>query len=253
VVDELFHSFNRQRLYDQIASYVEDAISAGRLEPGEQLPPERELAERFGVARGVIREATKLLAERGLVVVLPGRGTYIAEIDPDVLSGQISRLLRVGSASYHDLNEVRAILEVGIVDLAAERATPEDLVEMKQALDEMEVSLADPDRYIEADLDFHFALANAAKNPLFSQLVSAMVDALRGSRQTIFRVPGAPGRGQSWHRLIYEAVARGDSEAACDRMRKLMQQVMEDARLGEHAQATPTGVEAVEDVRALSR
>jgi GntR family transcriptional repressor for pyruvate dehydrogenase complex len=253
VVEELYHSFNRQRLYDQIASYVEDAISSGRLEPGEQLPPERELAERFGVARGVIREATKLLAERGLVVVLPGRGTYVAEVDPDILSGQISRLVRVGSASYHDLNEVRAILEVGIVDLAARRATPDDLAHMKRALDEMEVSLADPDRYIEADLVFHFALAGAAKNPLFSQLVSAMVDALRGSRQTIFRVPGAPGRGQSWHRLIYEAVKRGDSQAACEVMRKHMQQVMEDANVGEHVQPEPGRVEAVRDALAWSR
>ncbi len=234
--EDLYQSFHRLRLYEQIANEVENLVVTGRLESGVQLPSERELAARFGVARGVVREAIKLLAERGLVTVLQGRGTYISEIHSGVLTSQISRLVRVGSTSYKDLNEVRQLLEVGIVGLASERATAEDCRELRVSIDKMDANLAEPDEYIEADLAFHFALARATNNSFVVQLVGAMVDALRDSRRRIFQVPGAPERGQLWHRKILEALERGDASAACEAMRSHMKQVAEDSAVGERAE-----------------
>lgn len=236
MIDGLYRDFKRQRLYERIASHVEELIGSGTLQPGDQLPSERELAEGLGVGRGVVREAVKLLAERGLVTILPGRGTFVAELDTTVLLDQLSRFFKAGHSSYSDLNEIRAILEVEIAELAANRAGAEELDEMKQCLEEMESNISSPQRYVEADLAFHLALARATQNDVFSLLITVLTDLLRESRLMIFQVAGAPERGQTWHRLIYEAVKSGDASTARETMRNHMRQVTEDARVGELAQ-----------------
>jgi GntR family transcriptional repressor for pyruvate dehydrogenase complex len=220
-------------LYEQIATHIEQLISSGTLQPGDQLPPERELADRLGVGRGVVREAIKLLAERGLVAILPGRGTFVAELDPNILSDQLGRYFKVGRSSFRDLNEARNTLEVEIAGLAALRASKDDLEEMRQAIQDMETFIDSPDDYIEADLVFHSVLARATENEIFSLLGSVITDLLQESRRTIFQVPGAPARGQNWHRLIYQAIENGDPDAARESMRKHMQQVTEDAKAAE--------------------
>ena len=120
-----------------------------------------------------------------------------------------------------------------MADLAAQRARPEDLREMKQAIDAMNANIASPEKYIEADLAFHLALAEATRNEMFPLLIAVMVDLLRQSRRMIFKVPGAPERGQAWHKLIYEAVKNGDALAARQAMQKHMQQVAEDTQADE--------------------
>lgn len=227
---ELYREFKRERLYDQVAEHIEDLISDGTLQSGDKLPSERELAQRLGVGRGVVREAVKLLAERGLVSVEPGRGTFIAELDTYLFSDQLGRFLRVGRHSYSDLNEVRRILEVEIASLAAQRAGVEDLERMKQAIQDMEDNITSADGYIEADLAFHQALARATKNEIFLLLIDVMVDSLRELRRLTVQVPGAPERARDWHKVIYEAVEKGDSAAAREAMWGHMQQVTKDAQ-----------------------
>jgi len=233
VTEELYHSFKPQQLYERIASHIEDLVGSGKLQLGEKLPAERELAERLGVGRGAVREAIKLLRERGLVTIFPGRGTFVAELDTGLLSDQLGRFFKVGPGSCGDLNEVRQILEVEISGLAAQRAGVDDLAEMKRAIEEMEIYIASPDEYIEADSALHLALARATRNELFPLLIDVMADLLQDSRRMIFRVPGAPERGQAWHRLIYKAVEEGDAPAAREAMQKHMQQVSEDTKVGE--------------------
>jgi GntR family transcriptional repressor for pyruvate dehydrogenase complex len=235
VGEELFRKFSRDRLYEQIASHIEELISSGTLQLGDQLPSEREFADGLGVGRGVVREAVKLLAERGLVTILPGRGTFVAELDTNVISDQLGRFFKVGFYSHGDLNEARSTLEVEIAGLAAQRARAEDLEEMGQALEEMDRHITSPDEYIEADLAFHSALAKATRNEIFCLLERLIADLLRESRRMIYRVPGAAERGQNWHRLIYKAVEGADGAAAREAMRKHMQQVTEDAKVGELA------------------
>jgi GntR family transcriptional repressor for pyruvate dehydrogenase complex len=157
-------------------------------------------------------------------------------LDTTVLLDQLSRFFKAGLSSYSDLNEARAVLEVEIADLAAHRAGASDLVEMKRCLEEMERNITVPERYVEADLAFHLALAKATQNDIFSLLITVLTDLLRESRLTIFQVAGAPERGQAWHRRIYEAVQEGDAPAARKAMRHHMQQVTEDARAGELVQ-----------------
>jgi GntR family transcriptional repressor for pyruvate dehydrogenase complex len=229
VGEELYFEFPRERLYEQVADHVEELVGSGKLQQGDKLPPERELAQRLGVARGVVREAVKLLGARGLVTVRPGRGTFIVEMSSDSISDHLSRFFRLGYQSHGDLNELRRILEVEIAFLAAQRAEAEDLAEMERAIQEMDDSIETPESYIDADIDFHLALARAAQNVMFPVLTEVLTALLRESRSLIFQVPGAPERGQAWHRRIYKAVERQDADAAREAMKQHMQQVTEDA------------------------
>jgi GntR family transcriptional repressor for pyruvate dehydrogenase complex len=229
MAEQLYDRMPRERLYEHIASYVEDLIVAGKLKPGDQLPPERELAQRMQVGRGVVRESVKLLGERGLVEVLPGRGTFVAEPDTNTLAAQLDRFFKTGSASYRDLREVRKVLEVAIAGLAAQRATPEELERLERAIAEMDESLESPDEFVEAHLSFHRCLAEAAGNSIFPILVDALVDLLRERTREILGVPGAPESRQFWHRRIFEAVAHRDAAAARDAMEQHLAQGLEDA------------------------
>lgn len=233
MADDLYPKFTRDRLYEQVANLVEDLVDTGKLQVGDRLPPERELAERLGVARGVVREAVKVLAVKGLVTVEPGRGTFVADLNADSVSEHIDRLFRTGKLRHGDLNEFRTHLEIEVAGLAAQRAAPDNLAEMEQAIQFMDTNIDEPEAYIAADLAFHLALAKATQNRMFPLLVEVIVDILQESRRMIFRVPGAAERGQAWHRLILESVTRGDAATSRESMRMHMAQVAEDAAAGD--------------------
>lgn len=245
MTEEIYRKFTQERLYDRVAEHIEELISDGKLQVGDQLPPERELTKKLGVARGVIREAIKVLASRGLVTVEPGRGTFIAEIGADSISDHLGRFFRMGKQSHNDLNELRRVLEVEIATLAAQRATSEDLAEMQQAIAAMDRDIDSPESYIAADQTFHAALARGTQNSMFPLLIDVIADLLQESRRVIFsQVPGAPARGQFWHRRIHEAVKNHDEEAAREAMRAHMQQVSEDAQTSNQLQnVNPVEVE----------
>src|ERR1700729_2145963 len=155
------------RLYEQIVQQIEDSILKGTLKAGDQLPSERELALKFGVSRTAVREAVKALHEKGLVEAYSGRGTFITDGTTEAVRQSINLMAKIGQpeGSTH-LAEVRAILEPEIAALAAERAEESDRATLREAVAVMDRSLKDADAYIEADLDFHLALAGAAANPL---------------------------------------------------------------------------------------
>ena len=128
------------------------------------------------------------------------------------------------------LAEVRAILEPEIAALAATRIQEGELATMREAVAIMDRAGQDPDAYIEADLDFHLALAEGAANPLILSLLDSIVGLLREQRLRIFRVPGGPERGQIHHKQILEAVERHDAERAREAMREHLFQVRDDSQ-----------------------
>jgi GntR family transcriptional regulator, transcriptional repressor for pyruvate dehydrogenase complex len=218
------------RLYEQIVQQIEQSIRKGALKEGERLPAERELAQQFGVSRTAVREAVKALIEKGLVEAHPGRGTFVTSGTSNPLQQTLDRVIKVsqpeGTAT---LAEVRAILEPEIAALAAERATEEDLAAMREAISVMDESRQDADAFIEADLDFHLALAEAAANPLILSLIDSIVGLLREQRMRIFYVGGGPERGQYHHKRILEAVEHRDAQGARDAMRAHLRQVRADS------------------------
>ena len=218
------------RLYEQIVQQIQDSIEKGALKPGDQLPAERELALQFGVSRTAVREAVKTLREKGLVEAYPGRGTFITSGSSNSIRLTLDRMIKTGNAegTLH-LVEVREILEPEIAALAATRADEESLVEMREAVSIMDKAKRDPDAFIEADLDFHLALAEAAANPLILSLIDSIVGVLREQRISIFGVDGGPERGQYHHKRVLEAVENRDPAGARAAMRAHLRQVREDS------------------------
>jgi GntR family transcriptional regulator, transcriptional repressor for pyruvate dehydrogenase complex len=219
------------RLYEQIVQQIEESILNGELEPGDQLPAERDLAQHFGVSRTAVREAVKTLREKGLVEAYSGRGTFITDGTSQAVRQSLDLMVKIGQphGSTH-LAEIRSILEPEIAALAALRAQQSELETMRDAVAVMDRSRRDPEAYIEADLDFHLALAKAAANPLMLSLVESVVGLLREQRITIFQVSGGPERGQLHHKRILEALERHDPDQARKAMQAHLEQVREDSR-----------------------
>jgi GntR family transcriptional regulator, transcriptional repressor for pyruvate dehydrogenase complex len=219
------------RLYEQIVQQVEESIQKGALKTGDKLPPERELAEQFGVSRTAVREAVKALREKGFVEAYPGRGTFIMETSAHPIRLSLDRMVKAGQAEgSRYLTEVREMMEPEIAALAAERADGEDLAAMRESFEVMENAKRDPEAFIEADLDFHLALAEAAANPIILSLIDSIVGLLREQRMGIFQVEGGPQRGQYHHKKILDAVEHRDAAGAREAMKAHMRQVREDSR-----------------------
>lgn len=218
------------RLYEQIVEQIEQSVQRGDLKPGDQLPAERELAEQFGVSRTAVREAVKALREKGLVEAYPGKGTFITSGSSNPMRQSIDRMMRSAQVdATSSLVEVREILEPEIAALAAVRATEENLNSLRKSVAVMDAAKRDPDAYIEADLDFHLELAEAAANPLILSLIDSIVGVLREQRMRIFEVEGGPDRGQYHHKRILEAMEHQDAQGAREAMRAHLRQVREDS------------------------
>ncbi len=220
------------RLYEQIVQQIEDSVLNGSLKPGDQLPAERELAQRLGVSRTAVREAVKALREKGLVEAYSGRGTFITDGTSQAARQSFDLMVKIGQqegAPY--LAELRLILEPGIAAFAATRVKEEDLAAMREAVAVMDRAQKDPAAFIEADLDFHLALAEAAANPLILSLIDSIVGLLREQRIKIFNIEGGPQRGQFHHKRILEAMERRDPELARNAMRAHLEQVRDDSQL----------------------
>jgi GntR family transcriptional repressor for pyruvate dehydrogenase complex len=235
VVDSLapkpvYRTVRTSRLFEQIVQQVEDSILKGQLKPGDQLPAERDLAQSFGVSRTAVREAVKTLREKGLVEAYSGRGTFVTNGTSQAMRQSLDLMIRInpqeGSAN---LAELRQVLEPEIAGLAAERIEEQLMTTMREAVAVMDRNLHDPGAYVEADLDFHLALAEAAGNPLILSLLDSIVGLLREQRSRIFRVDGGPERGQFHHKQILAAIERRNPEAAREAMRAHLRQVLEDS------------------------
>jgi GntR family transcriptional regulator, transcriptional repressor for pyruvate dehydrogenase complex len=227
----MYKTVQTSRLYEQIVQQIEDSITSGELKEGDQLPAERELAQQFGVSRTAVREAVKTLREKGLVEAYPGRGTFITNGTARSIQQTLDRMIRSGQAegTVH-LTEVREILEPEIAGRAAQRVDEEMLSAMREAIAVMDAAREDSEAFIEGDLDFHLALAEAAGNPLILSLIDSIVGLLRVQRTRTYFVEGGPERGQYHHRRILEAIEHRDAVGARDAMRAHLLQVREDSR-----------------------
>src|ERR1017187_8060471 len=233
------------RLYEQIVQQIEASVLNGSLKPGDQLPAERELAQRLGVSRTAVREAVKALREKGLVEAYSGRGTFITDGTSQAARQSFDLMVKIGQQEgAPHLAELRLILEPGIAALAAARVQEPEIVGMREAVAVMDRAQRDPEAYIEADLDFHLALAEAAANPLILSLIDSIVGLLREQRIKIFNVEGGPQRGQIHHKRILEAIERHDPEMARSAMRSHLEQVREDSKAPAGIPSSPRGKQA---------
>lgn len=211
-----FKPIERQRLSHLVADQIEEAIIQGRFKIGTRLPAEQALAEQFGVSRNVVREALKLVQARELVEIVNGSGAFVAQPDSGATRAALGRYLRfVGvDSSLKSLYEVRKILEGANARLAAARATPQDLQTLAACLERMQAHHGVMDQWVEADLEFHLAIADATQNPFLRAILEPLVSQLQEVIAEGYRVPGATETGFKAHQRILKAIRLRDPDAA---------------------------------------
>ncbi len=203
----------RMRVPEEIVHQIRGFIASGELRPGDQLPSERELAERFQVSRASIREALTALQVMGLLERsrtgggLAARGNHVwFTIAP------LSTFLATRSHIIEQI-EVRRMIEPEMGRLAAKRAGPGDLARMEQCLEDMLADIEAGGTGSDADAAFHGAIAATTNNELLTRIVQLIGDAIREHRE-ILQTPEGAHRSLEEHRAIFEAIRRRDGEAA---------------------------------------
>jgi len=206
----------RESLHKQVADQLQELIVAESLLPGEKLPGERELAERMGVSRTVIREAIRVLSDRGLVRVKSGCGTYVQEFSHKDAAASIELFLKLkhDARTFRDVYEVRRMIEAEAAGLAAQRAMHEDYRAMERAIAGMEANVDDPETYTRQDVAFHSAVVAATHNDLLIVLSKPISDLLTEMVRVSLFIPHAAEHGLVYHRRILRAIRSGDAEQA---------------------------------------
>lgn len=241
-----FERIANQRIYQQIVEQISRMIREGLLKPGDRLPPERQLAEEFGVSRAAVREALSALGLMGLVEVRHGEGTFVRSVSEEGLVTPMALLLALerDEAIGLELLEIRSALEAESAYLAAQRREPEDLAAMEGALERMEMALKSGDLAADADWQFHHAIIAASGNGLLLQIMRSlsenMQDSLKLYRERLLRIPAMDRMLLDEHRGVLEAIRDQQPDLAHDRMRAHIERVKRTL-YGESSAASPGG------------
>lgn len=201
-----------------LANQFERAILSGELSPGDPLPSEREISAQMGVSRSVVREAIKRLASLGLVRSVHGSGTRVEAPNSRQVTVGYQRLLTRADFRLQDLAAVRLPLETAIASLAAAKRTEADLAQLEKTQKVLGNPRRSLEAHVQADLDFHAALASATGNPLFQVVLTPIQELLMESRRRTLGRYGAEIAYQH-HAKILDAVRAGAAEAAAEAMR----------------------------------
>lgn len=205
-------------MFEKIVAYVRDGILAGRLKPGDRLPPERELVRQFHVGRGAIREAFRILEQSALVAIRPGKGggAFVAGRPTAAVTRSLSDLLRFGGLALDDVVKARVALESLVIDIVARRPDPEGLARLADSVERAShfFGAGRSAEKREENFNFHVLLAEATGNPVYPLLIRSVVDVM----DPITAHAGVPDalahRTLAAHRAIVGHLVRGRGAAA---------------------------------------
>jgi GntR family transcriptional repressor for pyruvate dehydrogenase complex len=212
----------RSTLVHSVTEQLRQMILSGDVKPGEYLPSRKELAARFGVGISTVHEAMQALTALGLVASHPGKGTWVREdaLDRLITPAEFESQLRELDAQL--VYEARSVIEVALTELAAQRAMPEDVERIWNALAAMEAAGQDAAAFVEADMNFHLAVANAGKSGLLEQLYYLSRRFLSKAITDLVRQPGVREESIRIQRSIAQAIEQRDPhqarQAAVDHM-----------------------------------
>ncbi|AID02006.1 FadR family transcriptional regulator [Staphylococcus xylosus] len=217
------------KIYEQVADIILEQIKAGDYQVGDKLPSIQKIGKQYGVSVASVREALNALRTIGIIEMKQGYGTFIKQTEPTFfeLGDKFTSLSQI-----KELLELREIVESATVEKAALYRTEEDLVELKQALVEMGQAVIDGTSGEKADLEFHLAIAKAAKNTLLVELLNNISELMRNSMEEtrkifIYSKQKTMNKLLEEHDVIYQAILQQNDVKAVDAMRAHLLEVKE--------------------------
>ena len=216
-----FQPIKPKKVSSQIADQIRASILAGDFTPGEKLPPERELADMFGVSRPSVREALNMLASAGMVMSYQGGGTVVMSL-VETSANSLSELIRTQQERALEVIEVRKCMESWTSYFAAQRALPEDIRRMEEVLNSMERNLKGTKPSEDLDANLHILIARATHNIVWLHLMQSIFDAMKEFQRNVWR---AVYLTKEDHQLLFQhhyavvsAIRSKDAEGAREAM-----------------------------------
>ena len=217
-----FKPIKPKKVSSQIAEQIRSSILAGEFNPGDKLPPERELAEMFGVSRPSVREALNILAAAGLVESYQGGGTVVKSLIETTTGPPLSELIKAEQGRALDVIEVRKCMEGWTAYYAAQRALPEDLRRLESIVSEMERNLDGFKPSQDLDAHFHIVIALATHNIVWLHMMQSIFDAMKEFQQSVWRAVYLTQEDHTnlfqHHRAVFEAIRDRNPEKAREEM-----------------------------------
>ena len=204
----------KTRLAEEIADRIRVLMLDGTYPAGRSLPGERDLAKRFGVSRGSVRDAFRMLETIGLIETRHGQGTFPRELDVDRLVVPLASVLTHRHDLQDELLDVRRMFEPAVARVAALRATPDDLADLDRIVEAQRRKVRGGRSTIVEDTAFHAALARSTRNRVLMRLMETLNALLVESRALTLKQKGRPERSIRGHETVVAALRRGDAEAA---------------------------------------
>ncbi|WP_312095561.1 FadR/GntR family transcriptional regulator [Niallia sp.] len=225
-----FKQIKPKKIYEEVADALYEAIKKGQFKSGEKLSSVQQLAETFQVSRSAIREALTALKAKGLIEMKQGEGTFVKAYHPEEVVFSFPQAILMNKKDVMNLLEVRRMIETGAAKSAAENRTPQDLIEMKAALEKMKVTNGGKELGETADLEFHLAVAKATNNALLVNLlmnVSELMQETMKETRRIWLYSKQTTMTQLYeeHLLIYQAILHQELDKAVDAMHHHLENV----------------------------
>ncbi len=208
----------RRKLSDEVFARLKAMITSGELQPGDEMPSERELMERFGVGRPAIREAMQALAGMGLVVISHGERAKVLELTAQSIFRQMDMTAKImlakSSDSLEHLKSARIFFERGMAREAALKGEAGDIADLRDILERQRLSLGDAEAFIAADMEFHTRIARISGNPIYVAVSEAMLAWLKEYHTEMLIWTGKEKFTLAEHEEIITCLAAKDADAA---------------------------------------
>lgn len=209
-----FKPLPRMQLADGAIRAIKDMIVRGELQPGQKLPPEREMAAQLGLSRNSLREAIRALVLMNILESKQGDGTYVTSLEPGLLIEPMSFLLSLDEAALRHLFELRKIFEPEVAALAAQRIEESEMEALEECVEAMRDCIDEPELFLQGDVEFHGLIAKAARNPLLNSVMASLGSLSLRSRLQTAQDADVRRNASADHKEILSAIRSRDPDAA---------------------------------------
>jgi GntR family transcriptional regulator, transcriptional repressor for pyruvate dehydrogenase complex len=227
---------NNNRISQEILQSIKRDIVLGQIKPNKKLPSERKLSEQFGVGRGTIREILKTLEAIGLLIVVSGRsgGYFVTETANEISKQALYSSAQLESSILNDSLVFRKMFEPKTSYLAAINRSRHNLIQMRNSIRSMEKGSSNPDVYVSSNIDFHYEIAKASKNPFIIGIYPDFFKMLRETGKMVHHLPTQIEVTQFFHREIFYSIKNQEAERAEHLMDTHLSYVQNDMREGKN-------------------